>query len=68
MTAHNCTACFHHLSPTPTTVKKGDRIAQLVLERILTPDVVVVENLEDTARGAGGFGSTGVSGAPPTAQ
>jgi dUTP pyrophosphatase len=40
-------------------VSKGDRIAQLVLERIVTPDVVVVESLDDTARGAGGFGSTG---------
>ena len=42
------------------TVKQGDRIAQLILERITTPDVVQVESLEDTDRGAGGFGSTGV--------
>ncbi|PCG95182.1 DeoxyUTP pyrophosphatase [Penicillium occitanis (nom. inval.)] len=41
------------------TVKEGDRIAQLVLERIYTPDVVVVEQLEESVRGAGGFGSTG---------
>ena len=40
-------------------VKKGDRIAQLVLERILTPVVQEVEELDDTDRGAGGFGSTG---------
>ena len=40
-------------------VKKGDRIAQLVLERIYTPEVVEVENLEESVRGAGGFGSTG---------
>ncbi|KAG2228048.1 hypothetical protein INT45_012072 [Circinella minor] len=40
-------------------VKKGDRVAQLVLERIYTPDVIEVENLDDTDRGAGGFGSTG---------
>ncbi|ORZ31175.1 putative Dut [Catenaria anguillulae PL171] len=40
-------------------IKQGDRIAQLVLERIYTPQVVEVESLEDTARGAGGFGSTG---------
>ena len=44
-------------------VAKGDRVAQLILERILTPDVVEVDDLDDTARGAGGFGSTGVSGA-----
>eukprot|EP00730_Choanoeca_flexa_P011261 TRINITY_DN24216_c0_g1_i1.p1 TRINITY_DN24216_c0_g1~~TRINITY_DN24216_c0_g1_i1.p1 ORF type:complete len:159 (+),score=25.68 TRINITY_DN24216_c0_g1_i1:43-477(+) len=40
-------------------VKKGDRIAQLVLERIITPKVQEVEELDDTDRGAGGFGSTG---------
>jgi len=40
-------------------VKQGERVAQLVLERIVTPDVVVVEALEQSVRGAGGFGSTG---------
>lgn len=40
-------------------IKYGDRIAQLVLEKICTPDVIVVESLEETTRGAGGFGSTG---------
>lgn len=40
-------------------VKTGDRIAQLILERIVTPDVVEVEELDSTERGAGGFGSTG---------
>ncbi|KIW25350.1 deoxyuridine 5'-triphosphate nucleotidohydrolase [Cladophialophora immunda] len=40
-------------------VNKGDRIAQLVLERIYTPEIVEVENLEESVRGAGGFGSTG---------
>ncbi|PKX89693.1 dUTP diphosphatase [Aspergillus novofumigatus IBT 16806] len=42
------------------TVKVGDRIAQLVLERIYTPEVMVVEELEESVRGAGGFGSTGL--------
>ncbi|MCJ1486145.1 Deoxyuridine 5'-triphosphate nucleotidohydrolase [Schaereria dolodes] len=41
------------------TLKEGDRVAQLVLERIYTPEVVVVEELEESVRGAGGFGSTG---------
>jgi dUTP pyrophosphatase len=50
-----------------TTVNKGDRVAQLVLERIVTPEVVEDADLGDTARGAGGFGSTGVAGAPPAA-
>ncbi len=40
-------------------IKEGDRIAQLVLERIYTPDVVEVQELEASVRGAGGFGSTG---------
>lgn len=42
-------------------IKKGDRIAQLILERISTPEVLEVEELDDTQRGAGGFGSTGVA-------
>lgn len=41
-------------------IKKGDRIAQLILEKIMTPEVVLVDDLEDTNRGAGGFGSTGI--------
>jgi dUTP pyrophosphatase len=44
-------------------VKKGDRVAQLILERIVTPPVLEVDDLDDTARGAGGFGSTGVAAA-----
>ena len=40
--------------------KKGDRIAQLVLERCEVPPVIEVESLEDTSRGSGGFGSTGL--------
>ena len=38
---------------------KGDRIAQLVLEKISTPPVVEVVELYESARGEGGFGSTG---------
>ena len=40
-------------------VAKGDRIAQLILEKIATPEVQEVTEIEDTVRGAGGFGSTG---------
>jgi len=46
-------------------VTKGDRIAQLILERIVTPPVEEVDNLEDTKRGGGGYGSTGVQGHLP---
>jgi dUTP pyrophosphatase len=37
----------------------GDRIAQLVLVRVELPEVLEVESLSDSARGAGGFGSSG---------
>lgn len=37
----------------------GDRIAQLVIEKISNPEVEEVESLEATERGSGGFGSTG---------
>lgn len=40
-------------------IKIGERIAQLIIEPILTPDVAVVDSLSTTQRGAGGFGSTG---------
>jgi dUTP pyrophosphatase len=39
--------------------KAGDKIAQLVLLPIITPNLEVVDSLEDTERGTGGFGSTG---------
>ena len=41
------------------TVKGGDRIAQLVVLPVATADFVEVEELSETTRGAGGFGSTG---------
>ena len=42
-------------------IKHGDRIAQLIIEKISTPAVVEVDDLDATERGAGGFGSTGVN-------
>ena len=42
-------------------VKKGDRIAQLVCEKIAYPELAVLESLDDTERGEGGFGSTGTN-------
>ena len=41
-------------------VKKGDRIAQLIFEKIYNEYFIEVEELDDTVRGDGGFGSTGV--------
>ena len=46
-------------SDAPRTVHHGDRIAQLVLLPFLPMDFEETDTLPDTARGAGGFGSTG---------
>lgn len=43
----------------PFRVARGDRIAQMVIARFATPELEEVSALPDTARGAGGFGSTG---------
>jgi dUTP pyrophosphatase len=40
-------------------IKKGDRIAQAVIKEILQADFAVVDELDSTERGSGGFGSTG---------
>lgn len=45
--------------PQGYTVQPGERIAQLVIVPVSTPELEAVESLEDTNRGAGGFGSTG---------
>ena len=49
-----------NLGPEPFTVTRGMRIAQLVLAPVVQMTPVAVDSLDDTARGAGGFGSTGV--------
>lgn len=40
-------------------IEPGDRIAQLVIVQVGTPDLIEVDSLEGTSRGAGGFGSSG---------
>lgn len=40
-------------------IAAGDRIAQLICEKIIYPELQEVDSLNDTARGEGGFGSTG---------
>merc|ERR1712025_917178 len=42
-------------------VKKGDRIAQLVCEKISYPEIKELKTLDETDRGEGGFGSTGTN-------
>ena len=48
-----------NLSSEPIELQSSDRIAQLILKKIETPEVVEVEELTETLRGVGGFGSTG---------
>ena len=48
-----------NLGDAPYTVQPGDRIAQLMVVPVVQPAVTVVEDLDETERGAGGFGSTG---------
>ncbi|XP_019187107.1 PREDICTED: deoxyuridine 5'-triphosphate nucleotidohydrolase-like [Ipomoea nil] len=50
---------FNH-SDVDFEVKVGDRIAQLIIQNIVTPEVEEVDDLDSTVRGSGGFGSTGV--------
>ena len=48
-----------NLGSEPYTVQPGDRIAQLMVVPVVQPTVTVAEDLDETDRGAGGFGSTG---------
>jgi dUTP pyrophosphatase len=48
-----------NLGQEPFEVKRGDRIAQLVVAPVVRVEVELAEALGDTGRGAGGFGSTG---------
>jgi dUTP pyrophosphatase len=49
----------NHAPLTPVTIGRGDRIAQLVVQRVARVELVEVASLPGTHRGAGGFGSTG---------
>ena len=40
-------------------IEKGNKIAQLIITPILTPDVTVIDTLDESKRGSDGFGSTG---------
>ena len=53
------TVALHNDSEEMRTVLPGDRIAQLVVMPFLAVDFEQVEELDETARGSGGFGSTG---------
>ena len=52
--------CLVNLDPdTPIELRRGDRIAQLVVQRVETATFVEADDLPDSSRGAGGYGSTG---------
>ncbi len=52
--------CLVNLDPRePIVLRRGDRIAQLVVQRVERADFVEVEQLDETVRGVGGYGSTG---------
>jgi dUTP pyrophosphatase len=48
-----------NLGSDPHTVERGDKIAQMLLQKIEHPDIVIVDFLDETPRGENGFGSTG---------
>lgn len=50
---------LHNHGSLPQTVENGERIAQFVITPVLTPAYVEAEELTDTRRSGGGFGSTG---------
>lgn len=53
-----CVVLINHGSE-PHTIDRGDRIAQMVISPVVRVELKEVEELGDTARGSGGFGSTG---------
>ena len=58
-----CAILINH-GDEPFHVEKGMRVAQIVVCPVLRPEIVETDALDGTARGAGGFGSTGVGGTP----
>lgn len=53
-----CVKLYNH-GTKAVEIKTGQKISQLVLLPIITPDLELVDKLEETERGSGGFGSTG---------
>lgn len=51
-----------NLSDQPFTLTRGLRLAQMVIAPVVQAEFVLAANLDETARGAGGFGSTGSGG------
>ena len=53
------TVVLHNHGKQPQTIENGDRIAQMLITPVLTPAYIWAEELSDTSRSGGGFGSTG---------
>ncbi len=51
--------CYKNTSEHPVTINRGERIGQIVIISYIKCEWVEVDNLDDTNRGTGGFGSTG---------
>ena len=51
---------LHNHGSVPQTVEPGDRVAQFLVMPVITAQFIEVDSLDETERGAGGFGSTGV--------
>ncbi len=52
-------ALLVNLGSAPHTIRRGDRVAQFVVQGVARAELLVVEELEESGRGEGGFGSTG---------
>lgn len=50
-----------NLGDEPFSVRRGERIAQMVIAPVVQAEIMQVDILDETARGAGGFGSTGTN-------
>lgn len=59
---------LHNSGDKPFTINRGDRIAQMVIASVCRARLEVVPALDDTRRGPGGFGHTGIARRPPDAE
>jgi dUTP pyrophosphatase len=49
-----------NLNEEPVKISKGEKIAQILFQKIEHPEVEITEELSESSRGSGGFGSTGI--------
>ena len=51
--------CLWNTSEVPYEFKRGDKIAQMLIQAVVAPTIEIVDTLSETVRGENGFGSTG---------